>query len=359
MPGKTKGSRKAVGGMPADRCKVPQAFWRAIERVGLQPPAVLRLARLPATLHLSAQALVTTAQFFALWKAIEELTADPGLGFRLVTDTETAVHPPSSLAAFHARDYRDGLSRLARFKRLCTPELIHIAEKDGECAITVEWLHATEPVPAIAADVDFASLVELGRRGTGKHLTPLRIEFERPDPKTNAHEAFFGCPVRFNAPRNLLVLRSSDLDRPFPGHNPELLDMLTPALASALGELQARSSIREQAKLVVKRSLASGRPELSDVAYHLAMSERTLQRRITEDGTTFRDLVVEARQELGRKLLSDPSVDIDEVACLLGYQDTSSFYRAFREWEGVTPSQWRELNSHEADSRPESALRLH
>jgi AraC-like DNA-binding protein len=345
--------------MPADRCKVPQAFWRAIERVGLWPPAVLRQAGLPATLHLSAQGLVTTAQFFALWKAIEELAADSGTGFRLVEDTETAVHPPSSLAAFHARDYRDGLSRLARFKRLCTPEKLHITEKGGECAISVEWLYATEPVPAIAVDVDFASLVELGRRGTGKRLIPLRVELARSGPKTNAHKAFFGCPIRYNAPRNLLVLRSADLDCPFPGHNPELLDMLTPALASALGELEARSSIREQVKVVLKRSLASGRPELADVAHDLGTSERTLQRRITEEGTTFRDLVVEARQELGRKLLSDPSADVDEVACLLGYQDTSSFYRAFREWEGVTPSRWRELNGRKENGRPDASRLLH
>ncbi len=348
-----------MSAMSADKCKVPQAFWRAIERVGLRPSAVLRQAGLPATLHLSAQGLVTTAQFFALWKAIEELSTDPGLGFKLVEDTDTAVHPPSSLAAFHARDYRDALFRLARFKRLCTPETLTIDEKDGECAIAVEWLHATEPVPAIAVDVDFASLVELGRRGTGKHLTPLRVELARPTHKTDAHKAFFGCPIRFKAPRNLLVLNAADLNRPFPGHNPELLDMLTPALASALGELQAKSSLREQVKVVLKRSLASGRPELADVARDLGMSERTLQRRITEEGTTFRDLVVEARQDLGRKLLSDPSADIDEVACLLGYQDTSSFYRAFREWEGVTPNQWRERNGQSLNGRDGPSVRLH
>ena len=73
------------------------------------------------------------------------------------------------------------------------------------------------------------------------------------------------------------------------------------------------------------------------------MSERTLQRRITDEGATFRALLVEARQELGRRLLSDAAIGIDEVAYLLGYQDTSSFYRSFREWEGMTPNHWRSL----------------
>ena len=107
-----------------------------------------------------------------------------------------------------------------------------------------------------------------------------------------------------------------------------------------------QSSVREQVKAVLKRCLPSGRPDVWDVARDLGMSERTLQRRINDEGTSFRELLVEARQELGRHLLSDPSAEIDEVACLLGYQDTTSFYRAFREWEGVTPVRWRELHAH-------------
>lgn len=334
--------------MPADKCKVPQAFWRAVERIGLPPSAVLRQARLPATLHLGEDGMVTTSQYFAIFRALEELVPEPALGLRLVREADTAVHPPSTLAAFHARDYRDALHRVARFKRLCTPEQLNLHEEKGEVSITSNWIYATELEPGIATDVAFAFLVELGRRGTGQSLTPVRVEFMRADPKSDLYQLFFGCPIKYGAQRNMLVLKSTDLDRPFPGHNPELLEILTPALAAAMGELQARSSIGDQVKVVLKRSLASGRPELSQIAQDLNMSERTLQRRITDEGKTFRELLSEARQELGRQLLSNPSTDIDEVACLLGYQDRSSFYRAFRDWEGLTPLQWRELNGRGA-----------
>ncbi len=341
----------------ADKCRVPSAFWRAVDQIGVPPAALLRQARLPATLHLDGHGLVTTAQYFALWKALEELTGDPALGIKFIAGAATAAHPPSILAAFYARDYRDGLHRLARFKRLCTPEQLHIVEAPDECLITKGWLYATEPEPAIATDLAFATLVELGRRGTGQHLTPQRLEFLRLGPGHDEHRRYFGCDIHYGAPRNSLVLKAADLDRPFPGHNPELLDMLTPSLAAAMGELQARSSIPAQVKVILKRLLASGRPDLAEVAHELGMSERTLQRRITYEGTTFRELLVEARQELGRQLLADPATDLDEVACLLGYQDTSSFYRAFRDWEGITPNRWRELNRRPAASamkRPRS-----
>lgn len=336
----------------ADRCRVPQAFWRAIEQLGLRPTTILRQARLPVTFHLSAQRLITTAQLFAIWTALEELTGDPGLGIKLVDATDTAGHQPMFLAACYAADYRDGIARIARFKRLAAPEQFRMVEKEGQASIFREWLYATAPEPAVSVDASFAFMVALGRRGTGKHVTPVRIDFARPDPKSDTHHAYFGCPIRFCAPRDMLILNSADLDRPFPGHNLELLEILTPALTQILSDFDPQNTFAEQVKVVLKRSLASGRPDVARVASNLGTSERTMQRRITQEGSTFRTLVMETRQDFGRQLLSDPSIEIGEVACLLGYQDTASFYRAFREWEGVTPNRWRAMNGAGPQKKP-------
>jgi AraC-like DNA-binding protein len=343
-----------MSGSQVNKCKVPQAFWRAIERLGLRPEALLRQARLPGTLHLPGQRPITTEQYFELWKALEVLTGDEAIALRLVEETDTSAHPPSSFASFFAKDYRDALVRTGRFKRLCTPEQLHLVQSGDEASISIEWLYAAEPEPPVLTDVAFASLLELGRRGTKQRLTPHRVELTRPGAVTERHKAYFGCPIHHKSAKNVLVLRAADLDRPFPGHNPELLEILTPALAAELGDLEACNSISEQVKVVLKRKLASGRPDLPEVAQELGMSERTLQRRVTDEGKNFRELLVEARQELGRRLLADPSAEINEVAYLLGFQDTSSFHRAFRDWEGVTPNRWRELNA--ADSQNPKTL---
>jgi AraC-like DNA-binding protein len=133
-----------------------------------------------------------------------------------------------------------------------------------------------------------------------------------------------------------MVLNAADLDLPFPGHNPELLQLLTPALSSAVAEIEAQASIGEQLKVVLKRVMASGCPNVASVARELDPSERTLQRRMTMEGKTFRTLLSEARRELGHQLLSDPSIEVEEAAYLLGYPGTNSFYRAFREWEDLS-----------------------
>lgn len=330
-----------MSGIPADRCKMPQAFWRAFEEAGVKPAAILRHARLPANLHLNPHALLSTTQIFAVYRAVEELGDDPDFAIKLVRAFDRSGHQPAFLAACYAADYRDALARINRFKKLSTCEKFVISEGGGELTIAKEWPYSTQPEPALSIDVSFAFVVLLGRKGTGQHIAPLRVDFARPRSRGTEHEAFFGCPIRYNATRNLLVMRSTDLGRPFPGHNSEFLALLTPGLAAARSDLEAESTISEQVKVVLKRSLASGRPEVSNIARDLGTSGRTLQRRITEDGTTFRQLLADARQELGEYLLSDPSISIDEVAVLLGYQDTSSFYRAFREWQGVTPHNWR------------------
>lgn len=345
-----------MSGGPPDRCKVPQAFWRSLVHLGLSVPLVLRQARLPATLHLSTPGLVTTAQMFAVWKAVEQLVDDPGFGFKIVEASDKAGHQPAFLAACYAATFRDAVARVARFKGLGACELFRFEEHNGEFSIFKDWPHATEPEPALLIDLSFAYLLELGQKGTGQDIKPLRIDFARTGPETEVHPAYFRCAIRYGAPCNKLVLRSVDLDRPFPGHNSEFLDLLTPALAAAIGELRYDSSVGEQVKVVLKRKLASGRPEVADVAHDLGMSERTLQRRITDEGGTFRALLIEARQELGRQLLSDASMGVDEVACLLGYQDTSSFYRGFREWEGMTPSHWRTLNLVRAQGRQTAGM---
>ncbi len=328
-----------------DKCKLPAALWRALEANGIAPSAVLKRARLPATLHLGGRAVVTTDQYFDLWRALEEITGSSELGIQMAAATPTSAHPPSSLAAFHARDFQDGLERLARFKRLCTPERVQVGIQGADAIITVDWLHATTPEPLTCTDITFATVLELGRRGTGRPLSARRVDYAQSEVPVAPRQAFYGGEVRSGMGRSALVLDRADLDWVFPGHNPELLAIVTPSLAASLDELDAGASITDQVKAVVAPMLAGGRPELAAVAADLGLSARTLQRRITEAGSSFRDLVAEARRDLSHRLLADPRTDIDETAYLLGFQDVTSFYRAFRDWEGVPPGEWRTQQS--------------
>jgi AraC-like DNA-binding protein len=122
-----------------------------------------------------------------------------------------------------------------------------------------------------------------------------------------------------------------------------LLALIAPQLEAELTEQLAHKTFSEQAKGVLTRLLAGQRPGIQDLARELHLSTRTLQRRLTEEGITFQRLLEEARRELARHYLLHSSLELNETAYLLGYEDANSFLGAFHHWEGTSPGQWRIL----------------
>ena len=325
--------------MPA--IKLPPAITTGLKALGVDPTELLRRAGLPLTLFSTGQILVTTEQLFALWQGIGELSGDPAIGLKLADQVPVAQHHPASIAAHHARNFRDGLQRMARYKLLCCSEEMRMTEKGNECVLEFNWLLSREQVPGFLLDAAFASMLHLGTRGTGVRIRPLRIELRQPAEHREIHERYFGCPIKFRAARNAIVFRRSDLDLPFITYNADLVEMLSPQIDRELARKKSELTVAGRVKWVLIRLLGGRSPEIHDVAKELGMSCRTLQRRITAEQTTFRRLISDARRELARYYLLQPALELAEVACLLGYEDSNSFFRAFREWEGTTPSEWR------------------
>lgn len=327
-----------------DKIKVPANFWMELRRSNIEVYDVLRKAGLPLTIP-TQSTFVTTAQYVAIWNAYSEMVDDlASYIIQFITDFEASQLPLSALAPYHARDYRDALIRMARYKQLCAPERFHISEKDEICSIELEWLYTEQPEPPLLVGITMANLLEMGRRGTRQPFRALSVDFSCPVGDIKALEDYFGCSIRVGAQRSSLTILRSDLDRPFVSYNAELLEILTPALDRSLVEQQREKSIIETVKWIMKRSLSAGRPDIQVVASELGMSDRTLQRRLTDEGTNFKQLLTVARHEQALEYLLDPTLDLKEVAFLLGYEEQNSFYRAFRLWEGDTPSNWRAIH---------------
>ncbi|MFS0615288.1 helix-turn-helix domain-containing protein [Lederbergia ruris] len=322
------------------RIKIPEGFWAGLHQLGIAPHDVVRKARLPLTII--TDPVVTIDQYFAIWQAYSDLIDDTAEGIiKLTTVFETAHYPPAVLATYHARNYRDALKRMARYKRMCPPESLRITEEGENCTIELDWLYTEQPGPPLLVGITLAFLLELGRRGTGQPLMARFVEFTHSMGDIQTLEAYFGCHIRIGADYNRLTLHRGDLDLPFVSYNEELLEILTPVLDKSLDEQQHSHSITEMVKWIMKRNLAGRRPDIQTVASELGMSDRTLQRRLNDEGTSFKHLLTQVRHDLAREYLADPSFDIKEVAFMIGYEDQNSFYRAFRIWEGDTPANWR------------------
>ncbi|MFC5520039.1 AraC family transcriptional regulator [Polaromonas jejuensis] len=331
-----------------DHFKIPSALWEGMQRVGLARHQVLAHAKLSLRL-VQDDAPISTAQFFALWRAMVVVSGDPHIGLWIATELDGGVMPPSFLAAYHARDYRDALQRVARFKRLCAPEEIRIEEHADHASVQLHWLHAEEAeLPPALVEASLASLMELGRSGTSAPLHPVFVSLTRPSEDPVVLERYFGCPVQFGAAHNGMTLRVADLAKPFVQYNSELLQILDQALQTQVDAQAHRATLSEQIRWILRRRLTAGRPDIRSIASELAMSERSLQRRLTEEGVRFQDLLSQSRHQLALEYLRDRQFSLIEVAFMLGYEDQNSFFRAFRQWEFRTPSEWRA--DHKADS---------
>lgn len=326
-----------------DRFRISKQWMLRLTKLGLSLEVLQRKAGLPEMFFHQEKIYATTAELFSLWKAIEETSGDVAFGLKLGSETRLEQHHPMAISAVCSSCLRDALQRISRYKQLVCPEEVRLAVHGDEAIVEFFYTEAVESQPPIMTDMAFSWVVCVARHGTDGQVRPLRIELTRGEAHRVLLEAHYGCEIRFGAKRNAIVFCASDLDRPFYTHNEELLAVLGPQLDAELQAHVQEAKVGFHVKQVLKRTLAGRRPTLQLLAKELAMSTRTLQRRLTDEGITFQQLVEDTRRELARSYLQHSTMELNETAFLLGYEDTNSFYRAFNSWEGVSPGEWRAM----------------
>jgi AraC-like DNA-binding protein len=185
------------------------------------------------------------------------------------------------------------------------------------------------------------ALVLLVRRHADAGFAPREVWFARPAmPDTSAHERIFRAPLRFEQAVDALVIGDDTLEVPVRDGDADLQRVLEAYLATILPEVEPA----DLSQLVRRRLRAAspGRlPSLASVADALAMSPRTLQRRLAGERTSYQALVREVREDLARGYLTESRLSVSEIAFVLGFSDVSTFHRAFRRWTRQTPLAYR------------------
>jgi Arabinose-binding domain of AraC transcription regulator, N-term len=149
---------------------------RQLEGMGISTSAVLRLAGMPSQLFQQTRILLTTEEMRALYDAIAQVSGDPAIGLRLGSEERSENYSPIAIAALFTRSFRDALNRVARYKRLTSPQEIRMLKRGRECAVEFVWLLAEVTESPIWIDSCFAWTVTIGRRGIGRNIHPSRVE---------------------------------------------------------------------------------------------------------------------------------------------------------------------------------------
>lgn len=310
------------------------------------------LAQLCERAKVQESGTFTTEEFFLLWEAAEGLFSDRAAGLRLGAQAIEAGYGMGSIVALHAPDFRSALAALARYKRLTCPELVELEISADEAIVRWRWLQTTNSAPRLLVDTTTAALCELARRGTAGRVRPVRLELARRPVDRALLESHFACPIAFCAVHDAVVFERSALDVPFVGADGGAFARIVEGLEERLRSLAGYPVLIGDVRVAIARQLSEGRrPSLASVAQRLAVSARTLQRRLEEGGSSFHEQLTVVRHTTSTRLLANTEVDPVAISMLLGFAEPNSFARAFRAWEQTSPLRWREQQSERVQHR--------
>jgi AraC-like DNA-binding protein len=201
-------------------------------------------------------------------------------------------------------------------------------------------------------DAAVATMYNIMRELCGPNWTPLEVRLAHRMPEDIApYRKFFQAPLTFDAEENALLFFAESLRRPLPPVEPQLQRLLTQQIEAL--EEQYSDQFPEQVRNILRTALLTDHASADQVAALFSMHSRTLHRRLSASGTSFRELVEETRFAIARQMLADTNADVSHVAGMLDYADSSAFTRAFHRWSGTTPAAWRyEQRLHRGPREP-------
>lgn len=285
---------------------------------------------------------ISAPTVLALWDALRERTADPAL--------QLAAPATLPFGAYRVIDYLvaasatvgDGIRRFARFFGLITRNVTLRTDRDDEEHALCLGPADGVSVPPAYVDYVFAALVTRIRMRIRPDLRVRRVLLSRDEPvQTAPYRELFRSPVLFGAAEDRLCFTDREWQAPTVDPDEALAELLEEhARILAQRVPEPATGFRAEVESVLAGALPEG-GTAAEVARRLYMSVRTLQRKLADAGTSFREVSETVRAQLAVSYLADPTVSIAEVAFLLGFSETSAFNRAFRRWTGEPPGRWR------------------
>lgn len=325
----------------ASRFTVMQGWKILLADMGISATEVLKLAGLPVDLFMRPKATISSREMLNFWGALEQLTGEHDLPLKIGQVISVEAFDPPIFAAFCSPNMNVAMQRLSTYKKLIGPMNCLVEVTDSYSSVTVTSADTEFPLPRSLAALDMIFFTKLARMCTRKHIVPTGVmlthQLENPKP----YEEFLGVKVQ-QGDSNRITFSAEDATYPFLTENTRMWESFEPDLAKRLADLEQDASTTQKVKSILIEMLPSGETSMEHAAKRLAVSKRTLQRRLGDEGETFKDVLQYTRQQLAQHYLANSKLSPGEISFLLGFQDSNSFIRAYSSWTGQTPGQYRE-----------------
>ena len=279
-----------------------------------------------------------------LWTLASETIDDPCFGLKVATFWHPTTYNALGYTWLASNSLEDAFQRSSRYTRMVNTSAKDIMqyEKSTDAYGVIIHNHLLKPPPVRAAvDSSIAMVLVMCRAAYGPDLNPIRVTYRREQPEsTTCFEEFFNAPVEFSQVHNALWLDPEVVTTPLATANPELVRINDQIVTEYLAHID-RHDLASQVRSKLIESLPSGQVSEERIAAAINVSQRSLQRKLKQQGITFTKLLEKTRQELGLLYVRDPQRSFNEIAYLLGFSEPGNFTRAFKRWYGSSPSQYR------------------
>ena len=320
-----------------------RAMLDACARLGLDTAQILDAAKIDAAALEDPDTRIPIEQVEALWRKAYELSEDPDLALHAIEVLPFGAYRVIDYLAASAPTVGAALTKVSDYFPLINAVVrLPYAVGDEQVTFAVEAPTRPATITRPYAEYTLAAMFLRSRIATGQRYSLIRVDFSHPEPSSiREHERIFECPVRFTAETCRLVIDRCVWDTPRAGTDPALFSVLETHARMLLEQLPAPADVVGRVREAIQSELRGGDPKLESIARQLAMSPRTLQRRLKDQGISYNDVLDDMRFRAAKSYLAQKDVAGTEVAYLLGFAEQSSFNHAFKRWAGQTPTEYR------------------
>ena len=320
---------------------IDEGWSQLLEYVELVPAQVLRQANLAEDSFSRKHASLTTEEYFRLWHVIEKALGNQVFPLQTVKIMFEGAFIPPVFATLCCNNFAQALQRLNEFKPLCGPMRLQIDVQEKRTTVYPALFDAIHELPQSMALAELIFVTLVGRKGLSESITPVSITVPKKIDSLESYTDFFGISPILGEKLSISFTKA-DLDKPFVSRDATLLESYTADFRQRISQLQSDAGFASKVRSVLLELLPSGVSSALAVATRLAVSTRTLQRRLQQENTNFQNELGQTRIGLAKYYLSQTLIPNQQIGFLLGFTDPNSFYRLFQSTLGMTPEVYRQ-----------------
>jgi AraC-like DNA-binding protein len=323
-----------------------------ITAAGRDPDPILRAVGLDRSVLGNPEGFVASSVFTQLLEEASRQTGDDCFGLHFGNRFNPKNIGPLAYVVINSPTILAGIENAARYLKVHNQAAATSLDTEGQW-FYLRYRVSDSSVDSVRQHNEYSMAVVLNtvRLMAGSDWRPQEVQFAHQSPaQITEHGMIFGVPVLFGRASNALVVEHEFIQRQVPAADSRLCQILQRYLEHVLADMPREDDVVASVRKAMAETMREGDPTIARVAKKMGLSPRTLERRLKERGTRFKQLIDDTRRRFAINYLKDNGNTLTHVAFLLGYSEVSAFNHAFRRWVGQSPGDYRRRRAAVAKS---------